>query len=85
MIKLSIMFYYIVSLLNASTWLVCTLSYSTDYGWIDVVFQSLIILCVLLNIFYLFRRKSNRVAEKASLVLYTIISVAFLVRFVLWD
>ena len=47
------MFYYIVSLLNASTWLVCTLSYSTDYGWIDVVFQSLVILCVLLNIFYL--------------------------------
>ena len=79
------MSYYIVSLLNASTWFVCTLSYSTDYRWIDMAFQFLVVLCVMLNILYLFRRKSNRMLEKASLVLYTFISLAFLVRFVIWD
>lgn len=79
------MSYYIVSLLNAFTWFVCTLSYSTDFRWVSVAFQFLIVLCVVLNIFLLFKRKSKRILEKASLVLYTCISVAFLVRFVLLD
>lgn len=79
------MSYYIVSLLNAFTWFVCTLSYSTDFRWVSVAFQFLIVLCVVLNIFLLFKRKSKRTFEKLSLVLYTCINVAFIVRFVLLD
>ena len=79
------MSYYIVSLLNAFTWFVCTLSYSTDFRWVSEAFQFLIILCVLLNIILLFKRKSKRTFEKLSLVLYTCINVAFIVRFVLLD
>lgn len=79
------MSFYIVSLLNAFTWFVCTLSYSTDYRWVSEIFQFLIILCVVLNIFLLFKKKSKRTFEKASLVLFTCINVAFIIRFVLLD
>ena len=75
------MSFYIVSLLNAFTWFVCTLSYSTDYRWVSEIFQFLIILCVVLNIFLLFKKK----IEKTSLVLYTFINVAFIIRFVFLD
>lgn len=79
------MSFYIVSLLNAFTWLVCTLSYSTDFRWVSEIFQLLIILCVVLNIFLLFKKKSKRTFEKASLVLFTCINVAFIIRFVFLD
>ena len=79
------MSFYIVSLLNAFTWFVCTLSYSTDFRWVSEIFQSLIILCVVLNIYLLFKKKSKRTFEKASLVLFTCINVAFIIRFVLLD
>lgn len=66
--------------------MVClTLSYSTDYRWVSEIFQFLIILCVVLNIFLLFKKKSNRTIEKTSLVLYTFINVAFIIRFVFLD
>jgi hypothetical protein len=38
-----------------------------------------------LNIFLLFKKKSNRTIEKTSLVLYTFIHVAFIIRFVFLD
>lgn len=79
------MSFYIVSLLNAFTWFVCTLSYSTDFRWVSEIFQSLIILCVVLNIYLLFKKKSKRTFEKTSLVLFTCINVAFIIRFVLLD
>ncbi len=71
------MAFSIISLLNAVTWFFCTVSFSTDYRWIDLAGRVLVVVCIILNVFFLISRKKARTIEKASMILYTLIGCVF--------
>ncbi len=73
------MLYSLVSILNAVTWFVVTISIMADNNsWLHYADHILLILCILLNLSLLLKKKYGKVREKINLIVYTILAVSFL-------
>jgi len=74
------MLYNIVSLINAATWLVCTLSISAEsQSWIHTVDHFLLVLCLVLDVIVLTKGKYEHFREKLTMILFTVLALIFLV------
>lgn len=73
------MLYNIVSLINASTWLICALSISAgSQSWLQYADHILLVLCIVLNIVVLVTGKCKRIREKLAIVIFMAIALVFL-------